>query len=43
MKIFNSIDDRRVVETTVKTWEISGGQVFHRWILVTPLSEFYFC
>ena len=26
MKNFNSIDSRWVVETTVKIWEISGGE-----------------
>ena len=26
IKNFNSIDSKRVVETTVKIWEISGGE-----------------
>ena len=30
MKNLNSIDSRWVVETTVKIWEISGGEEFLR-------------
>ena len=50
MKNLNSIDSRWVVETTVKIWEISGGEeIFWVWLkmadrdLIRVLSLLPYC